>query len=102
MAHTVCRVDNGQYSRNNATRNLPRLESYLCRSSSMSVIIFQFYRTSTIPSAACAEFFFPGRDRDYQTLNINFAANVVKFGMIISFFPKPLKSCVLTSTRIPF
>ena len=46
-------------------------------------------------------FLFSGRDHDYQTLNINFAANVVKFGMIISLFPKPLKPCVVTSTRAP-
>ena len=35
-----------------------------------------------------------GRDRDYQTLNLNFAVNVVKFATIISMFPKPLKPYV--------
>jgi len=34
------------------------------------------------------------RDQDYLTLNSNFAVNVVKFGTIISIFPKPLKSIV--------
>jgi cytochrome P450 len=34
------------------------------------------------------------RDRDYQTLNLNFAVNVVKFATIISMFPKPLKPIV--------
>ncbi|KAH9992078.1 cytochrome P450 [Russula vinacea] len=31
------------------------------------------------------------RDRDYLNLNVTYAANVVKFGMIISWFPKPFK-----------
>jgi hypothetical protein len=34
------------------------------------------------------------RDYDYQTLNSTFADNVVKFGMIISLFPKSLKPIV--------
>ncbi|KAF8463176.1 cytochrome P450 [Russula ochroleuca] len=34
------------------------------------------------------------RDRDYLNLNVTYAANVVKFGMIISLFPKPLKLVV--------
>ncbi|KAF8489259.1 hypothetical protein F5888DRAFT_1951995 [Russula emetica] len=34
------------------------------------------------------------RDYDYQTLNLTFAANAVKFGFIISLFPKPLKFIV--------
>jgi hypothetical protein len=38
--------------------------------------------------------FVPGRDRDYLNLNVTYAANVVKFGMIISLFPKPLKLVV--------
>jgi hypothetical protein len=38
---------------------------------------------------------FPGRDHDYQTLNLTFAVNVVKFGLIIGMFPRPLKLCVL-------
>lgn len=44
--------------------------------------------------------FVPGRDRDYLNLNVTYAANVVKFGMIISLFPKPLKLYVVTSTRV--
>jgi hypothetical protein len=38
-----------------------------------------------------------GRDRDYQSLNSNFAVNVLKFAMIISVFPKPLKPYVVMS-----
>ncbi|KAH9992086.1 cytochrome P450 [Russula vinacea] len=34
------------------------------------------------------------RDYDYQTLNLTFAVNVVKFGLIISLFPKPLRLIV--------
>ncbi|KAF8467591.1 cytochrome P450 [Russula ochroleuca] len=34
------------------------------------------------------------RDHDYQTLNLTFAVNVMKYGMIISLFPKPLKHIV--------
>ncbi|KAF8467587.1 cytochrome P450, partial [Russula ochroleuca] len=34
------------------------------------------------------------RDNDYQTLNLSFAVNVMKFGVIISLFPKPLKRIV--------
>ena len=39
--------------------------------------------------------FFSGRDYDYQTLNLTFAVNLIKFGLIISMFPKPLKPCVV-------
>jgi hypothetical protein len=37
---------------------------------------------------------FQGRNPEYRELNINFAVNVMKFGMIIGLFPKSLKSCV--------
>ena len=50
----------------------------------------------TIASEACSDFF-PGRDYDYQTLNLTFAVNVIKFGLIISMFPRPLKPCVIPS-----
>jgi hypothetical protein len=43
---------------------------------------------------------FPGRDYDYQTLNLTFAGNAVKFGFIISLFPKPLKLSVTDSIRV--
>ena len=39
-----------------------------------------------------------GRDRDYQTLNSNFAVNVIKFATIISMFPKPLKPYVVMAS----
>lgn len=39
---------------------------------------------------------FPGRDHDYQNLNLTFAVNVLKFGFIISLFPNPLKPCVVS------
>jgi hypothetical protein len=48
---------------------------------------------------ACAEKF-PGRDPDYLNLNVTYASNVVKFGMIISWFPKPFKLCAVTSTHV--
>jgi hypothetical protein len=50
-------------------------------------------------SATCA-YFFPGRDRDYQTLNLTFAANVAKYGAIIGMFPKPLKLYVIVPIRV--
>ena len=62
----------------------------------MSVIIFS---GSTTPLMVCADFF-PGRDHDYQTLNLTFAVNVVKFGLIIGLFPKPLKPCVVSEFSI--
>ena len=38
-----------------------------------------------------------GRNRDYQTLNLNFAVNVIKYATIISMFPNPLKPYVTMS-----
>jgi hypothetical protein len=38
---------------------------------------------STIASAGYAYLSFAGRDYDYQTLNLTFTVNVVKFGLII-------------------
>jgi hypothetical protein len=32
---------------------------------------------------------------------LTFAVNVVKFGLIIGMFPKPLKPCVVSSIRLP-
>jgi hypothetical protein len=40
-------------------------------------------------------YFFLGRDRDYQNLNLAFAVHVIKFVKIISWFPEPLKPCVV-------
>ncbi|KAI0292779.1 cytochrome P450 [Russula brevipes] len=34
------------------------------------------------------------RNRDYQTLNLTYATNVIKYATIISMFPKPFKQCV--------
>ncbi|KAH9975536.1 cytochrome P450 [Lactifluus volemus] len=34
------------------------------------------------------------RNRDYQDLNLSFAINVVKFGMVLSMFPKPLRPII--------
>ena len=42
------------------------------------------------------------RDYDYQTLNLTFAINVMKYGLIIGLFPEPLKPCVVSSFRLPF
>jgi hypothetical protein len=56
---------------------------------------------SSTPSVAFADYLSPGRDHDYQTLNIAFATNVVKSGMIIRMFPKPLKPCAVLSICVP-
>jgi hypothetical protein len=51
---------------------------------------------SSTPLVALTVFtFFSGRDRDYQNLNLTYSINVMKFGIIISWFPKPLKLCVV-------
>jgi hypothetical protein len=42
ITHTASRVGKSPHYRDPSTRNLPHLESYLCRSSSMFVIIFRF------------------------------------------------------------
>jgi hypothetical protein len=80
----------GPHFRKPSTCSLPCYESYFCWSSSMFVFIFWFYDRFVL-------IFFPGRDYDYQTLNLSFAVNVVKFGLIIGMFPKPLKPCVVPS-----
>ena len=43
--------------------------------------------------------FFPGRNPDYQHLNLTFATNVMKFATIIRFFPRPLKRCAVVFTN---
>jgi hypothetical protein len=58
----------------------------------MFVIILLFFFSLLRPPLLI---FCPGRDRDYQNLNLGFAVNVVIFGTIISCFPKPLKLCVV-------
>jgi hypothetical protein len=45
-------------------------------------------------------FFFSGRDRDYQDLNVSFAVHVSKLAKTIGWFPKPLKPCVVPYTRV--
>jgi len=42
-----------------------------------------------------------GRNPDYHKLNLTFAINVVKYGTIISLFPKPLKPCVVVPVYVP-
>ncbi len=39
--------------------------------------------------------FFLGRNREYQDLNLNIVFNVAVSATIISWFPKPLKRCVI-------
>jgi hypothetical protein len=55
---------------------------------------------SALPDSSILQLFilshFPGRDHDYQNLNLTFAVNVLKFGFIISLFPNPLKPCVVS------
>jgi hypothetical protein len=96
IVHRERRMGQSPYSRDNSTRDLPYHESYFCRCSSMFVIIFPFYDPF---SDLC--WFFAGRDYDYQTLNLTFAVNLLKFGMIISLFPKPLRPCVTSSIFVP-
>jgi hypothetical protein len=43
MVYRERRVGQGPYSRDSATCDLPRHESYFCRRPSMFVIIFRFY-----------------------------------------------------------
>jgi hypothetical protein len=81
------RLGQNSHCREPSTRDLPHYESYLSWNSSMSVIIFDY----SILQRPMLIFFFSGRDDDYQTLNLTFASNVLKFGFIISLFPKPLK-----------
>ena len=35
-----------------------------------------------------------GRNHDYQTLNLMFTVNLMRFGRLLRLFPKPLKLCV--------
>ena len=51
-----------------------------------------------IPSTAVCADFCPGRDHRYQMLNLTHTINVVQSAMIIGFFPKPLKPCVVSSS----
>ena len=88
-------MDQGPHSRDHSTRGLPRHESCFCWCPFMSVII----STSTIHLVTCADFF-SGRDYDYQTMNLTYTTNVVKSAIIIGFFPKPLKPCVVSSNRV--
>ncbi len=53
--------------------------------------------STTASAAICDNYFILGRDHDYQTLNLTFTANLLKFCLIIGMFPKPLKQCVLSS-----
>ena len=61
----------------------------------MSVIYFQFL-----------DFFvdvliFLGRNPDYQALNLTFAINLRKSGIIISLFPRFLKLCTVSYIPSP-
>lgn len=59
----------------------------------MSVITFRFFDSSV---AYTVFHLFPGRDPDYQALILSCTRNVVKLGVIISFFPKPFKLSVVS------
>ena len=88
----------GPYPRDPSTRDLSHHESYFCRRSSMFVTALRL----SVPRSLWwpVLIFSPGRDYDYQTLNLTFAVNVVKYGLIISLFPKPLRLCVITFSRV--
>ena len=81
----------GSDSREPSTCNLSCHESYLCWSSSMFVFHFLVLRSLQLRVLTL----FPGRDYDYQTLNLTFAVNVVRFGLIFGMFPRPMKLCVV-------
>ena len=85
----------GPDSRDHSTSDLSRHESYFRRCSSVFVIVFLFYDPFNGLMV-----FFPGRDYDYQTLNLTFAVNVIKFGLIIGLFPRPLKPCAVSSISV--
>ena len=92
IAHTACRVGKGPPHGISSTRDLSFFKSHFCRCSSMSVIIFWFRTYAD---------FYSGRDHDYQTLNLTVAVNVMKFGSILSMFPRPFKPYVVTSICTP-
>ena len=96
-----------QFTRNAEWVKVPILESLqriICRATNrifVGVPLCSSFSGSTITSAACVDiYFFPGRDYDYQTLNLSFAINVVKFGLIIGMFPEPLKPFVVLSIQL--
>ena len=99
MVYRERRVGQDPHSRDRSTRGLPRHESYFRRRSSMFVTALRLSALRSLQSPVLI--FFPGRDYDYQTLNLTFAINVMKFGLIIGLFPKPLKPCVVSPIRLP-
>ena len=97
MIHMEYRMGQCLHSRGPPACSLPCHESYFRRSSSMFVFNYLVLRSLQRPVLIL----FSGRDYDYQTLNLTFAVNVVKFGLIIRIFPKILKPCVVPSIRVP-
>jgi hypothetical protein len=79
------RLGQGSPSRNRSTSDL---SEFLYVRNHFSVLLLGLLRLPLL-------IFCPGRDRDYQNLNLGFAINVVILGAIVSWFPKPLKLCVV-------
>src|SRR6267142_5768212 len=69
-----------------------------------SLSAFLFVRDHSLPFwfVRSVPIRFQGRNPDYRGLNLTFAINVIKFGMIISLFPKPLKPCVVVAIFVPY
>ena len=67
----------------------------------LSGYLFVCHHSLTLLFVRSVLMFFPGRNLDYHKLNLTFAINVVKYGIIISFFPGPLKRCVVVPVYVP-
>jgi len=85
---TECRLGQNSRFRNDATCSLRDHESCLCRDSAVCV------KTLLKVLLLIGHI---GRDKDYQTLNMNYAVNVFKFATIIKMFPESVKPYVAMS-----
>jgi len=63
----------------------------------MFVIIFR----SLYPLSGLLSISPPGRDQDYQNLILTYAVDVLKVALIITWFPRPLKSYVVLPSMFP-
>ncbi len=95
IAHKECRMGEGAYHGDASTSSLQCYQSCFCRGSSLSVIV-----VTALWFVRSVLTLFLGRNRDYQSLNLTFAINVIKYGIIINMFPKPLKPYVVVPIYI--
>ena len=96
IAHKECRMGEGAYHGGASTSSLQCHQSCFCRGSSLSVIV-----VTALWFVRSVLTLFLGRNRDYQDLNLTFAINVIKSGIIINMFPEPLKPCVVVPVYVP-